>query len=414
MKKVSENDVPPLRDIKVVDFSNFVAGPVVGKILADWGAEVFKIERFEGDPWRWYGVNYQLPCQPDENPLFDLENLNKKFVALNLKTRDGMEIMHRLISRADIFVTNFRTDALKKMQLSYEDLAPRYPQLIFGQIEGFGAQGPDAKRAGFDVVAYWARSGAMIDLVPAEVNVPITAPFGFGDHVTGATLVGGICAALFRRERTSRGDKVSISLYGNAIFNVGSMVLSAQTKYGNPFPRYRSQPTNAAGTTYKCRDGKWIMLSILEYERYWPILCEKVLDKPELAKDERFKTKTAAKENRGAGVDILEKIFLTKTSDEWAKLLNEADIAFEKIAQFKDVTSDGQAWANDYLFNHLFKNKNSAILPRTPITFESFKIGNPAPETRIGEHTRDVLLGLEYTPSQIEELEKGNIIKCAS
>ena len=410
---MSENEIPPLSGIKVIDFSNFVAGPVVGKIMADWGAEVFKIEKFEGDPWRWYGVNYQLPCQPDENPLFDIENLNKKFVALNLKTGEGMEIMHRLISQVDVFVTNFRSDALKKMHLCYEDLSTRFPKLVFGHVEGFGSRGPDSKRAGFDVVAYWARSGAMIDLVPAEVNVPITAPFGFGDHVTGATLVGGICAALFRRERTGRGDKVSISLYGSAIFDVGSMVVSAQPKYGNPFPRHRSQPTNAAGTTYKCKDGKWIMLSILEYERYWPVLCEKVLNKPELARDERFTTKTKAKENRAAGVDILEKIFSTETSNDWAKLLSEADIAFEKLAQFKDITSDEQAWVNDYVFNHCFKNKSSAVLPRTPIVFESFKMRNPVPETRIGEHTKEVLFRLGYTSSEVEELENKKVIKCA-
>ena len=332
---MDRNDALPLKGVRVVDFSNFVAGPVVGKFLADWGADVIKVERFEGDPWRWYGVNYQTPIDPDENPLFDMENLNKKFVALNLKTAQGMEIMRRLVAHADIFITNFRTDALQKLKLAYEDLAETCPRLIYGHVQGFGDEGPEATRPGFDVVAFWARSGAMIDLVPAEHNVPITAPFGFGDHVTGGILVGGICAALYKREKSGRGDKVYISLLGNGIFSVGSMAMSAQPKYGNIFPRSRLQPTNAAGTQYKCSDGRWVMLSILEYERYWPILCEKVLGRPDLAHDERFNTKEQAKENKGLAVPILEVIFATKTADEWAKLLLAADIAFEKVAKIR-------------------------------------------------------------------------------
>ncbi|TFG93633.1 MAG: CoA transferase [Syntrophobacterales bacterium] len=403
----------PLAGLRVVDLSEFVAVPVAAKMLADWGAEVVKVERFEGDVWRWYGPSFNVPCQDDENPLFDMENLNKKLVALNLKTDKGRSIMQRLLSEADIFMTNYRIDALKRMGLSYEDLSVLYPKLIFVHLTGFGEKGPDAGRPGFDIVAYWARSGAMLDLVPAEHGVPISAPFGFGDHITGEALVGGILAALYQREKTGRGDKVFMSLFGNAIFGAGCMIMSSQDKYGDPLPRYMTKPGNPVGHTYQCKDGEWILLSILAYDRYWPIFCEKVLGRPDLLQDERFRTKFSAKEYSAELYKILHNEIKKKSSDEWASLLRAADIAFEKVAHFKDVTKDEQALANEYIFEHTFKNGNKAMLPRTPVQFGSYKIPNPPPRagTRVGEHTADVLLKMGYTDFEIEDLEKQGIIK---
>ncbi|HMK66415.1 MAG TPA: CoA transferase, partial [Thermodesulfobacteriota bacterium] len=314
----------PLEGIRVIDFSEFVAAPTVAKLMADWGAEVVKVEKMSGDVWRFYGPSYGMPSQPDENPLFDIEHLNKKFLALDLKTGEGKEIMARLLSKADVFVTNFRMDALARLNLTYEDLSPKYPRLIYAFVQGFGGKGPDAGRPGFDVVAFWARCGAMIDLVPAENSVPINSPFGFGDHITGGILTGGICAALYKREKTGRGDKVYISLLASGIFSAGSMITSAQKAYQCSYPRHRAKPLSATGISYKCQDGEWILLSILDYGRYWPVLCERVLGRPELIKDERFQTKLQAVQNSGELFNILQEIFLTKRSDEWSSLLEKA------------------------------------------------------------------------------------------
>lgn len=411
---MGENKLP-LKGIRVVDFSEFVAAPVVAKLLADWGADVVKVERFEGDVWRWYGPSFKMPCQPDENPLFDIEHLKKKFIALNLKTDEGKEIMDRLLSKADVFVTSYRADALEKLGLSYEELSAKYPRLIYAHLQGFGEKGPEADRPGFDVVCYWARSGAMLDLVPGECGVPITAPFGFGDHITGATLTGGVCAALYSREKTGRGDKVYISLFASAIFGTGCMITSTQEKYGDSFPRYRTRPNNAVGHTYKCKDGRWLLLSILDYARYWPILCEKVFGLPELAKDERFNTKLKAVQNSLEMYKILEETFMSRTSEEWAPLLLENDIAFEKIQHYSDVTKDPQAWANGFVFEHTFKSGNTGILPRTPVQFASFEVEPPPAGygTRIGENTNEVLLDLGYSAGDVEEMVKKNAIKQA-
>ena len=407
------NEDLPLKGVRVVDFSEYVAAPAVGKLLADWGAEVVKVEKIEGDVWRYYGTNYNLPCNPDENPLFDLEHLKKKFLALNIKTPEGREIMDRMLSRTDIFITNFRSDALARLRYSYEDLAPKYPRLIYGHLLGYGEKGPDSERAGFDVVSYWARSGAMLDLVPAEHSVPLTAPYGFGDHITGATLTGGICAALYRREKTGKGDRVYISLFGSAIFGVSCMITSTQEKYKDTFPRYLSRPTNPVGHTYQCKDGRWLIVSILAHERYWPVFCTKVIHRPEMAVDDRFCTKKAMVQNNRTLYDILKDTFLSKDSEDWAALLDEADIAYERVKHFSEVTKDPQAWANEFIFEHTFRSGNTGILPRTPVQFDSFKMANPPSGygTRIGEHTREILIDLGYSESEMEMLEKRNAVK---
>ncbi len=403
----------PLAGLKVVDLSEFVAVPVAAKLFADWGAEVVKVEKFGGDDWRSYGPFFNTPYEDDENPLFDMEHLNKKFLALNLKTDKGREVIHRLLSEADIFMTNYRGDALKRLGLSYEDLTVLYPKLIFAHLTGFGEKGPDAGRPGFDVVAYWARSGAMLDLVPAEVGVPINAPFGFGDHITGSALAGGVLAALYKREKTGRGDKIIMSLFGHAIFCAGCMIMSAQDRYGDPLPRYRERPGSPVGHTYQCKDGRWILLSILVYDRYWPILCKEVLNRPDLLQDERFHTRPTPKGYSAELYKILHDEFKKKDSNEWSSLLRAADIAFENVAHFSEVTKDEQAWANGYIFEHTFKNGNKAILPKTSIQFGSYNVPNPLPRagTRVGEHSADVLLKMGYTDSEIEDLEKEGIIK---
>ena len=273
---MSEKNEKPLTSVRVIDFSSFVAGPSAGKILADWGAEVIRVERFEGDPWRWYGENYGLPTQPEENPLFDIENLNKKLIA------------------------------------------------------------------------------------------------------------------------------------------AGAMVMTSQKKYGDVFPRHGKKPISAAAHSYKCKNERWLMLCIIEYNRQWPILCKHVFAKPDWSEDERFKTAAAAKVNNVVQAEMMTKEFLTKTSDEWEKLLKAADLPYGIMKKFSEVTADEQAWINDYIFEHKFKNGNTAILPRTPVQFGSMTSSDPAPETEIGEHTKEVLLRLGYTETEIGQMEKQNIVRCPS
>lgn len=402
------NDLP-LKGVKVVDLSTYAAAPVIGRIMADWGAEVIKVEPPAGDPWRHFGPTLGVPSVDDENPAYDLVNGYKRHIGINLKTEAGRKVMDELLEQADVFITNVRLQSLKKMKLSYEDLAPRFPHLIWGHISGFGNLGPDCDRPGFDIVSYWARSGAMVDLCQPGAG-PITPPYGFGDVPSGTTLLAGVCAALVQQKLTGKGRKVSVSLYGTAIWNVGMMIATAQDAYRDQWPKSRKNPPSPLSSAYQAKDGEWLILGILEPARYWAPLCENVINRPDLAYDERFNSVPAAKKNADVLVDILDEAFAKEPIAVWEERLSAADIAYDRVAHFYEVSNDPQAWANGYLTEVTFRNGNKAVLPNSPVQFDNM----PAPAINnvglVGQDTREILHELNYSDEQIDELiAKGSV-----
>jgi len=400
----------PLEGIKVVDFSTYAAVPVIGRIMADWGADVIKIESTAGDPWRFSGgPTMHMTCNDDENPAYDIVNGSKKHIAVNLKTKEGQEIIYKLLAEADVFTTNVRVQALKKLGLDYDTLHENFPELVWSHISGFGSEGPDCNRPGFDIVSFWARSGAMIDLVQPN-GTPITPPYGFGDIPSGVALLAGTCAALLGRQRTGKGEKVEVSLYGNAIWSTSLMQLAAQDAYQDPWPKARTTPPNPLGSSYRCKDGEWLILGILEPDRYWGRLATNVLGLPEMAEDERFLSVEACKANVEFVVATLDEAFAKKDRAEWEKLLIENDLAFDKVMHFREIPHDPQAWANKYVTEVTFRSGNKAVLPNIPIHF-----GGEAPDpisnvSRVGEDTEEILKALDYSDEEIASLlEKGVI-----
>ena len=249
----------PLAGIKVVDCTFFIAGPSCGKCLAEWGADVIKVEPPKGDPCRTKIPGDQRDVQ--------FENVNncKKGIVIDSKTEQGYQLLLDLIGTADVFITSYRTNALKKLGLDYETLHTKFPKLIWAQVNGFGDEGPDADAPGFDTVAYWARSGLMNDFV--EPGAPIVIPpVAFGDLSAGVTLAGGIAAALYSRNQTGQGEKVMVSLYGQAIFSLGYAL--AQTQMGLQLPTSRKTPSFPMMNAFQCKDGKWSYMAIIEHERY--------------------------------------------------------------------------------------------------------------------------------------------------
>ena len=237
----------PLEGLKVVELGTHFAVPSVTRILADWGAEVVKVESLTGDAWRIVGRNQKCPVVDDENPFFTVPNANKQFLALNLKDEDGKAALKKLIGTADIFLSNMRLPALKKLGFSYEDLKEAFPSLIYVHFSGFGYEGPDAALPGFDSVAFWARSGSMLDW-GVEGNFPFLAPTGAGDAMVGSILCAGVLAAVIGREKTGKGTFVSSSLMGSSIWYNNAAVVS--TQYGNKFPKDKDHPANPFGWQY--------------------------------------------------------------------------------------------------------------------------------------------------------------------
>lgn len=396
------NNDKVLSGVRVIDLSTYAAAPGTARILADWGADVIKVEPLNGDVFRYFGPLVNTPATEDENPCWEMENANKRGIALDLKSAQGQEIMHQLLMGADIFLTNTRIEGLKKLQLTYEDLSYKYPRLIWAHITGFGDTGPDASRPGFDTVAYWARSGSLIDFCQPG-QPPITPPYAMGDHATSFSLCAGICAALVKQRQTGEGQKVSVSLFASAIWNAGLMVISSQDCYGDKFPKSRYTPPTPLAASYRCKDGEWILLSILEYNRYWPVFC-KVIEREDLISNEKYKTIESVRKNSEEFVRLLDNIFASKDRVEWEVLLSDADIAYERILHFNDVAKDEQAWANNNLHEFTFSSGNKAVLPCTPVHFDNIGLPpyNNAP--LLGEHTKEILHSLGYTNEEIANM----------
>ena len=336
----------PLKGVTVIDLTYFVAGPGAAKILADWGADVIKVEPPFGDPIRTSGTSLQAPIEEDCNPLYAAFNSNKRGLALDLKNEAGKAVLNKLLTTADVFLSSYRTGALKRLGLDYETLHEKYPHLIWAQLNGYGDFGPVKDNPGFDVVAFWARSGAMIDF-PEKETSPINAPYGFGDATTACSLAGGIAGALYQKEKTGKGCKVMTSLYGQAIWNNAALVMA--TQYGDEYPKTRKNPMSPVMDSFQCSDGKWIYMSILQHDRYYNTLMKDVIDRPDLVDDPRFAKAVDGKKNAVELVEIISQGFAKYTQAEMAKRLHDADIAYDCIQHVKDTLNDPQALENQYI-----------------------------------------------------------------
>lgn len=396
----------PLKGVKVIDLTYFVAGPGTGRILADWGADVIKVEPSFGDPGRKTGATMTMPVDDDKiNPFYSVYNLNKRGISINLKSEEGLEIMDKLLSEANVFLSSYRTGALKRLGLDYETLSKKHPHIIWAQINGFGDFGPAKDNPGFDTVAFWARSGAMIDI--AERGSIVNPAIGFGDATTSCSLAGGICAALYEQQKTGKGQKVMVSLFGQAIWNLSALVGS--TQFQDIYPKTRKNAISPVINSYKCKDEKWIFLSILEHERYYKDLCG-VIERSDLIDDERFSTTLSAKKNAEDLIKIIDEGFAKFTQTEMLEKLIKADIAHEKIQHVQEVLTDPQAIANNYIYEFENRDHSKNMMAMSPVKFNTIDVNIKMDAPKIGEHNDEILEELGYTKKDIEDFYKRNIL----
>lgn len=396
----------PLEGIKVVELASFVAAPAAGRMLAEMGADVIRVESTAGDPWRFYGVNCGLPVADEENPLFDLYNLGKRDIQLDTKTPEGKEILLRLLGEADVFITNNRLKSLVRAGLDYDSLKDRFPKLIYGLVTGYGQTGPDVDAPGYDGVAFFSRSGMLADMAEPG-GYPASAPGCVGDGATGAALFGGICAALLNRERTGMGDFVETSLFGNAVWLCGTM--SAFEQYGYHYPKKRSE-MGALYTFYKCKDGEWLHLAVTQHDRYWKPLAE-ALNVPELAEDERFKNAALTSRNRAQLIPLLEQAFSQFDYDEIAARLRERDIVFDRMRHYRELAADPQAVANGFVKEHIYENGHSFMMAMLPVHMRNMDETGTGRGPQMGEHTDEILKQYGYSEEAILRLKEAKAVK---
>ena len=397
----------PMDGVRVIELGVWVAGPAAGGILADWGADVVKIEPPGlGDPARSFSkmLGADLPF----NPPFEMDNRNKRSLCLDLTTDEGREVADALLAEADVFLTNIRPAALARLGLDPESLGERFPRLIYGEITGYGREGEEADRAAYDIAAFWARSGVAASLTQPGGQPPFQRG-GMGDHNTGLAAAGAISAALFARERTGQGQLVSTSLLREGIYTM-SFDMASTLRYGVDVQvADRRTMGNPCINAYQDRDGKWFWIVGLEADRHWPPLA-RIVGHPEWIEDERFKEPAGRAANAGELIALLDEIFATRSLEEWKPIFEaEPDMFWSPVQTIAEVIQDGQAHAAGG-FVEIPDGEGTTILPATPADFHGTPIAhrNMAPEH--GADSEVILRELGQSAEQIQALREKGIL----
>lgn len=378
-----------LEGIRVVELGVWVAGPSSGGLLADWGADVIKVESAEGDPMRRM-LQVIIGHGEPQSPPFDLDNRGKRSVVLGLRSDEGREAMLRLIDTADVFLTNLRPEAVDSLGLGPEPLLERNERLVYASVTGYGRSGPDADRAGYDVGAFWARSGIALATAPTG-EPPPTLRGGMGDHVTGLTITSGILAALLARERTGKGQLVETSLLRAGMYCLG-WDLGLQLRFGRAAPTQpRTENINPMVNPYQAGDDTWFWLLGVESQRHFPNLCN-AIGQPDLATDERFATARDRRHNAAELVALMDAEFATKSRDEWIAAFDQHGVWWAPVNTMEDAVNDPQALATGAIVDvpeGAGAPAHQAV--NTPITFSGGADGPKRPVPGLGEHTDEVL-----------------------
>ena len=392
--------------LKVIDCGSFIAAPTAATLLADFGADVIKIEPpGAGDAFRQVP---KLPGMPQSQHPYGwlLDNRNKRGLALDLVKSEGQAALHRLIADADVFITNYPLAVRKKLAIDHTRLAALNERLIYASFTGYAESGAEAGKPGFDVTAYWARSGLM-DMVRSDASAPpARALAGMGDHPSGVSLFAAIAAALYQRERTGRGTMVGSSLLANGIWSNGIMAQAALC--GATFtPRPpREKLFNALGCYYRCRDGRWLLLAIVNEQRDWPVLA-KCLGLGTLIDDPRF-AKQADRFARSAElIALFDAAFAKRNRDEWRVLLDEAGIVFECVAEMGDLSTDRQMLDAGVLVP--FENDTMLTID-SPFFVAGADKARPRKAPAVGEHSDEILREAGYDDTAITKLRENRVV----
>lgn len=386
-----------LEGLKVVELATYIAAPGAAGIMADWGAQVVKIEPPRGDPMR--GFFDTLGAEQESNPVFEFDNRGKRGIVLDIAKPAARDAAIRLAREADVFLTNIRPQALKRAGMDWETLRRENPRLVYCSLTGYGLQGPDADKPGMDVASFWSRSGVGAITAPKGVD-PFLLRTGMGDHICSLATVSAILAAVYERDRTGAGRLVETSLMRTGIYAIGSD-MAIQLRLGKlASTRSRENAVQPLANFFQTADGRWVNLVVRQGGHDWPGIAA-AAGKPELVDDPRFSSSRARRENGPALVAELDAAFAALTYAEVAARLDANDITWAPYQTPREVVDDPQAHAAGCFVETA---DGKGLAPAGPARFPGADDGPKGPAPHLGQHTREVLGELGYSASEIEAI----------
>jgi crotonobetainyl-CoA:carnitine CoA-transferase CaiB-like acyl-CoA transferase len=399
----------PLEGVRVIELGVWVAGPGAGGLLADWGADVVKIEPPSGDPARQFQA--MLGADVPFNPPFELDNRGKRSIAIDLATTDGLAVAADLIAGSDVFLTNVRLAGLARLGLDYATLLARHPRLIYAAVTGYGLDGPDKDRAAYDIAAFWARSG-LVSLLTPPGGVPPFQRGGMGDHSAAMSTAAGISAALFARTRSGEGQLVSTSLLRQGVYTIG-FDLNIALRFGVALAvATRDAMGNPMINSYLDSDGRWFWLVGLEGDRHWPDLVRAV-GHPEWIEDPRFATGNGRRKNCQELISLLDGIFATRSRTEWGEILDAHNVWWAPVQTTEELLADPQAWAAGAFVevpDISSGAESTATMIASPVDFAGTPWAPRCMPPTIGQHTDEVLTEVGRSTTAIAGLRQSGAV----
>jgi crotonobetainyl-CoA:carnitine CoA-transferase CaiB-like acyl-CoA transferase len=397
-----------LEGLKVVEYATYMAAPGAGCILSDWGAEVIKIEPPGGDPirnfFRTIGTDYQ------DNPVFDFDNRGKKSIVVDTTKPEGQEIVRKLTSDADVFLTNVRPGGLTRSGMDHESLRSLNPKLVYCSLTGYGLEGPDADRPGFDIASFWSRTGVARLTIPKGQD-PYALRTAFGDHTTSMSAAAGICAALVEAQRTGKGRLVEASLFRTGLYAMGSD-FAIQLFFGRiASTKSRTEQIVPISNFYQTKDEHWICTVARQGDVDWVPMC-KVIGREDLAEDPRFTTSKARRQNMETVIALIDEGFAKYTKAEISERLDANAIAWAPVQTLGEVALDPQAFASGAIVQTPSSKGDGSTYPApaSPVRFPGADDGPKGPSPRMGQHTREILTSMGVAEANIQALYDATVV----
>lgn len=400
----------PLEGVRVVELAAWTFVPAAGSVLAEWGADVIKVEHPEGgDPQRGLIASGMIPGAT-VNYLIEQPNHNKRSIGLDLRNPEGRDILLGLCRDADVFLTNWLAPARRKLGVDVDDIRSVNPDIVYARGSGQGVRGPDAAKGGYDGSSFWARSGLVDALTQGGDPYGPTQTPALGDLAGAQTIAGGIAAALFRRERTGETSVVDISLLALGMWMMSPVLVAAKTAAGPaPAPGGRASAPNPVANRYMTSDGRILHLVMLQSGVFWPEVVT-AIGRPELAADERFATPAALYEHREEAIAVLDEVFASKPLAEWREILADIEGVWAVAQQPLELFEDPAALANGYIAEVEGDDGATFPLVHNPVQFDESPVGiTRAPAA--GEHTDEILAELGLDWERIVELKVAGAVQ---